>query len=271
MYKKNKTSVIGITLTIVLLIIIVVVSNIKSENKSFLESSVSKIVMPIQNGLVYLKNKFARNDTFFTNVENIQNENSELKEKNSQLEEKLREFEIIKSENEVLKEYLKMTEKYADYTTVPANVINRDTSNYNFTIVINVGKNNEVDTGMAVISENGLVGYVVSVTDTTAKVQTIVDPASSVSSTISTTRDTIICKGILEDKNRIKATYVPIEANLVIGDSVETSGMGGIYPKGIHIGTIKEIRNTKNPTDRYALVETAVDFSRLETVLVVKN
>ena len=123
---------------------------------------------------------------------------------------------------------------------------------------------------MSVISESGLVGYVVSCTDTTSKVQTIIDPASSVSSTISTTRDSIVCKGILESTDRIKASFIPIDANLVIGDSVETSGMGGIYPKGIHIGTIKEIRSTKNPTDRYALVETAVDFSKLETVLVVK-
>ena len=55
------------------------------------------------------------------------------------------------------------------------------------------------------------------------------------------------------------------------GDSVETSGLGGIYPKGIHIGIIKEVYNTKNPTDRYATLETAVDFSKLATVLVITN
>ena len=131
------------------------------------------------------------------------------------------------------------------------------------------GTNNGVGPNMAVISENGLVGYIVSATNTTSKVQTIVDPASSVSSTLSTTRDAIVCKGMLENSNRIKATFIPTEANLVIGDSIETSGMGGIYPKGIHIGNITEIKNTKNTIDRYALVETAVDFSKLETVLVV--
>ncbi len=55
------------------------------------------------------------------------------------------------------------------------------------------------------------------------------------------------------------------------GDTVETSGIGGIYPKGIHIGTIKKVVNTKNITDRYAIIETAVDFSKLETVLVITN
>ena len=55
------------------------------------------------------------------------------------------------------------------------------------------------------------------------------------------------------------------------GDTIETSGIGGIYPKGIHIGKIKEIISTKNITDRYANIETAVDFSKLETVLIITN
>ena len=63
--------------------------------------------------------------------------------------------------------------------------------------------------------------------------------------------------------------YIPTDADLVIGDLVETSGLGGIYPKGIPIGKITEIKNTKNITERYAIVETSVDFSKLETVLVI--
>ena len=63
--------------------------------------------------------------------------------------------------------------------------------------------------------------------------------------------------------------YIPTEADLVVGDSIETSGIGGIYPKGILVGKISEIMQSKNITERYAMVETAVDFSKLETVLVI--
>ena len=63
--------------------------------------------------------------------------------------------------------------------------------------------------------------------------------------------------------------YIPTDADLVIGDSIVTSGLGGIYPKGIIIGNISEIIESKNITERYALVKTAVDFSKLETVLVI--
>lgn len=65
--------------------------------------------------------------------------------------------------------------------------------------------------------------------------------------------------------------YIPTDADLVLEDTIETSGLGGIYPKGIHIGTIKKVTNTQNMTDRYAIVETAVDFDKLDTVLVITN
>lgn len=251
--------------------ILVIVSNLKIENLSGVENAFSTLVMPIQNGLTYLKNKLAGNDTFFIDINNLKTENEELKKKNNELEASLRELEVIKAENSTLKEYMKMTEKYSEYNTIPAYIINKDTSNLSNTIVINVGNRDGIRPNMTVISEAGLVGHVISVTETTAKVQTIIDSASTVSSTISTSRDGILLRGILEDNKTLKATYIPSEASLVQGDNVETSGMGGIYEKGIHIGTIKEIVNTKNITNRYAIIETAVDFNKIETVLVIKK
>lgn len=124
---------------------------------------------------------------------------------------------------------------------------------------------------MPVISEKGLVGHIISVTESTAKVQTIIDTASTTSCLITTSRDMIIARGTLNSSSTLKATFVPTNATILEGDKIETSGLGGIYPKGIHIGTIKEVYNTKNPTDRYATVETAVDFSKLATVLVITN
>lgn len=271
MYKNKKTGIIGIIITIIILIILVFVSNINIEKMAYIENAFSSLVMPIQNGLTYLKNKVSGNNTFFTDINNLKTENEELKEKNSELEQSLRELESIKAENATLKEQLDLTEKYGEYKTIPAYVINKDISNYSGVIVINVGSKDGIKTNMTVIADKGLVGHVISVTDSTAKVQTIVDTASSVSCTISTSRDGIIAKGTLEGDSMLKATLIPTDANLVLDDSVETSGLGGIYPKGIHVGTIKKIVNTKNITDRYAMIETAVDFSKIETVLVVTN
>lgn len=270
MYKNKKAEIAGIVITIIILILIVVFSNADSET-SFLENAASKLVMPIQNGLTYLKNGISGNSTFFTDINNLKEENKQLKERNSELEQSLRELENIKTQNETLKEYLDLTEKYGEYKTIPGYVINKDISNYSKTIVINIGKKDGVEVNMTVIGNEGLVGHIISVTDSTAKVQTIIDTASSVSCSMSTTKEAIVCKGTLDDKSSLKAMYIPTDSNVIQGDSIETSGLGGIYPKGIHIGTIKKVTNTQNMTDRYALVEAAVDFDKLDTVLVITN
>ena len=238
---------------------------------SYLENIANKLVNPIQNGLTYIKNKAHGNNSFFTNINDLKSENENLKNKNNELEEKLREFETIKAENQTLKEYLNLSDKYSDYTTVAANVINRDISNYSKIIVINVGKKSGIKENMTVISAEGLVGYVISVTDTTSKVQTIIDSSSNTSSILSSSRDSVVCKGQLEQNNNLKAVYIPTDATVAQGDSLETSGLGGIYPKGIYIGKVSKVVNTTNLNDRYAIVETAVNFNKLETVLVITN
>ena len=270
MYRNKKSGLLGIIITIVVLILIVIFSN-KEANTSFFENVANKLVMPIQNGLTYVKNKVSGNSSFFTDISNLKTENKELQEKNSKLEQSLRELENIKTENETLKEYLGLTEKYGEYKTIPGYVINKDINNYSKTLIINIGKQDGIEENMTVIADEGLVGHVISVTDNTAKIRTIVDTSSSISCLMSSSKDSIVCKGTIDSNTEIKAMYIPTDANLVQGDSVDTSGLGGIYPKGIHVGIIKKIVTTKNMTDRYALVETAVDFNKLNTVLVVKN
>ena len=66
-------------------------------------------------------------------------------------------------------------------------------------------------------------------------------------------------------------TIFPTDSNIAQGESIETSGLGGIYPKGIHVGTVEKVTNTQNLTDRYAIVKTAVDFDKLNTILVITN
>ena len=168
MYRNKKSGLLGIIITIVVLILIVIFSN-KEANTSFFENFANKLVMPIQNGLTYVKNKVGGNSSFFTDISNLKTENKELQEKNSKLEQSLRELENIKTENETLKEYLGLTEKYGEYKTIPGYVINKEINNYSKTLIINIGKQDGIEENMTVIADEGLVGHVISVTDNTAK------------------------------------------------------------------------------------------------------
>ncbi len=271
MEKNRKGGIAGVVITIIILIILVVFTNTDSGKISIIENIASNVVMPIENGLTYLKNKLNNNDKFFENIDLLKTENDSLKQKNNELEQKLREFEIIKNENEQLKQQLNLAEKYKNFKTVPGTIISRDISNYSKTLVINVGSENGIKEKMTVIAAEGLVGYVVSTTDRTAKIQTITDSASATSCLASSTRDTMICKGTIENKPQLSASNIATDARIIQGDSVETSGLGGIYVKGIHVGKIKKVNAGSNKTDSYATIETAVDFEKLETVLVITN
>lgn len=267
---RKKSGIAGIVITIILLIILVFISNLKLNKFSYIENAFSNLIMPIQSGITFIKNKLIGNDNYFTTMDALKEENEKLKQENTQLEEALRQLEVIQSENSTLKEYLNLTEQYKSYKTVPAYVINVDTSNYSRIFVINVGSNNGVEENMTVIAAEGLVGHVISVTKDTAKVQPLIDTSNVVSATLENSKDNVIARGTLNG-NELKATYISTDTVLTEGEKLHTSGMGGIYPKGIYIGNIKKINETRNITDRSFILEAAVDFENLETVLVITN
>ena len=269
MNRNKQTEILGEIITVIILILLIFLSNVETSKLSYLESVASTLVNPIQKVVTDIKNKVQGNTSYFSNLDQIKAENEELKKRNSELETELRELEMIKAENVTLQNYMNLKQKYASYNAIPAYVINKDVSNYSSSLVLNVGTEDGIAEKMTVIADKGLVGYITSVTENTSKVQVIIDAASTVSCTISTTQENIICKGTLENNQVLRASYIPTGAELIKGDSVYTSGVGGIYQKGIIIGTIKEIVTTSNITDRYAIIEPAVDFSKIDTVLVI--
>ena len=198
---NKKTGVIGIIITFLILTTLVVITNIDTSKFSYVEGIVNKLVMPVQNGLTYLKNKIAKNNQFFEDINNLKKENEDLKKQNEELSKNLSELGIIKAENKTLREYANLTDQYTKYTTVPAYIIDRDLSNLSSTIIINVGTREGVNRNMAVVSSKGVVGHIISSTETTSKVQPIIDPSSSISAIMNISRDNIIVKGNLGDSN----------------------------------------------------------------------
>lgn len=271
MYRDNKNSKLGIVITIVILVFLVVITNLNNNIWSRIANPFTKITMSVQSGITYLKNKISKNDDYFTSVDDLRTKNEELKKENEELKQKKQELEILKAENKTLKEHVKLVDNYSDYDCIPGYVIQRDFSNYSKTVVINIGRKDGIETGMTVVADGGLVGYIVSAEENTSKVQTIIDTASAVSALFANTEKTLVTRGILDSDNRIKGTYIDNDVVVNEGDNIATSGIGGIYPKNINIGKVKEIVNTQNKTNRYVYIETSVDFENLNNILVLKN
>ena len=124
-----------------------------------------------------------------------------------------------------------------------------------------------------VITAYGLVGRVSKTDLTTSRIISIIDIDSTVSARLSKSRDLIVVRGDVELKGKglCRADYIPPNVDVMPGDTVETSGIGGIYPKGIIIGKVVSVISNEGQYDSYAVIEPVVDFKRLEEVIVLKK
>lgn len=268
---KGKNSKVGIIITIILLVLLVIFTNVKNDVWGHITSPFTQIARSVQGGFYYLKNKIAKNDDYFLSVDELKKENEKLKKENEELRANNMELASVKAENKTLKEYNNLVDKYEDNTSIPGYIIQKDFSNYSKTIVINIGRKDGVEVGMTVVAEAGLVGHVISVEEKSSKVQTIVDTANAVSAEFVNTEKTLVTRGLLDTNNIVKGTYIDNDVVVNEGDTIVTSGVGGIYPKNITIGKVKDIINTKNKSNRYVYIETAVNFDNLSNILVLKD
>lgn len=269
--RESKLKKVFVIVFIIVVFILIGFTNGNNRKVTVIESIVSELITLPQKGYIYAKNWITKDMDFFKQVETLKEENRKLKERNDELSAKLINYEVILSENSILKEHVNLTASYPDYDVIVADVISETVSNWEEVILINRGEQDGIKPEMAVVAEEGLVGYVTSVTSNTAKVVTILDPGATVSARTTRTRDSLTCKGnsSLSSENKIKVNKIPTGLTLIEGDRIETSGLGGKYPKGIPIGEIVKFTVKKNPVENVAVLKTYVDFNRLETVAVI--
>ena len=135
-------------------------------------------------------------------------------------------------------------------------------------ITINVGAMQGVKVGMPVISNGpGLVGRIAQVYPRTSQVQLLTDTESAVAALLQTSRVTGLVVG--QPDGTLRMEYIPQEEAINVGDIVLTSGLGGVMPKGLVIGQVTEVQQVGYALFQSAVVRPAVDFSRLELVLVI--
>jgi rod shape-determining protein MreC len=175
-------------------------------------------------------------------------------------------------ENERLRAMLDFRRRNPQFELLAARIIAMDPSSPVRSATIDRGADAGLREGMVTLSPAGnLVGRVVQVWPTTARVQFIVDSSSSVNALIqrADSRALGIVNGLPGD--RLLMRYLPQQEEIRAGDIVVTSGLGESYPRGLHIGQVVEVK--RNPVDLFqeARVDPAVKFSRLDSVQVIMN
>lgn len=266
--RKRKIQIVISILVLIFLSLLIYFSNIDNSRFTVLENLTFGISKNLSNVRVREENK-TKAQMQGKSLDEIEKENIKLKEQIEKVEELTRELEVVKADNNNLTQLLNLKNQYPSFETVPGMVITQNISNAEKTAVINVGKVHGIEKDMIVITSKGLYGRVVTVNDNNSKVLLAIDEVSKVSAKVGNVEIPVIAKGNLE--NKIILTRLPMDFKLTVDEKVYTSGNGGIYPSGIFIGNIKELRYKTNQTDSYAVIEPAVDYENVTKVLVIKR
>lgn len=265
--KQNKI-VIGIIIAVGLIISIYLLSKVNIPIVSTISSKLLIVVDDVKSSIGGL---LKEGTSYFGNTKKLNKKVESLEQELLKAKTDLNEIEVLKVKNNDLQKLLKIEEKYSHFEKVYAQVITRSYDNWNETFVINKGKKDGISKDQTVIAEGGLVGYVKSVQDDTSVVVTILDISSSISVEISNINALALARGdySLRNNSQIRLINIPIDTEITQGETIYTSGIGGLYKKGIPIGTVKEVINKKNNIDRYAIVKTFVNFANIDMVAVV--
>lgn len=228
---------------------------------------------PFQSGVAYISNKVKGATDFLREMKSYKEENERLVSEINELKKQNRDVTNYRDENERLKELLELRENLTNYSTVAASVIAYSSSGRYDTIQISRGTLAGVAEGNAVITNDGIVGKVVQAGPTWAVVSTILNPDNAMGVKVSRTGDVAVVEGDddLYSDNYCKMSFIDKGSNLIIGDLLETSGSGGIYPPGLSVGAIREINSDAMGNLNYATVEPIVDFNKLYEVLVING
>ncbi len=270
-YFKSRALIVLIV-TLVLIVTIGLTIN-PLNNVNWIGNLISVPFTSIEKVFAYAGQEVEAGVGLFNDVEKLRNENKALKEEIDKLINERTEYVRLKTENEDLKKVLELKDQLDGIEMAGANVIAKDSGNLFNIFLIDKGAANGISYNMPVITSKGLVGKVYSSQPFSSKIISIIEDGSSVSAVVSKSRDLVVVKGDLKlgKEGLCKLVYIPNDLDLAQGDIIETSGIGGIYPKGIIIGTVKEVRTGESDLDRYAIIQPASDLKRLSQVVVLKK
>lgn len=205
---------------------------------------------------------------------NTYEDNQRLKRQISSLEELEAQNKILQSENEELSALLDLQPSLVGKNVIASSVISRSPDTWLDSITIDVGSNSGIEENMSVMTESGLVGHVTEVSATSSKVQLLITENNQMKNVaVSIQTDDSIVSGILSDyeekTQELILKQVPNDAQVSEGNTVTTSGLGGVSPEGLIIGEVTSVSSDNFGLSQSVRVKPAADFKDIRSVLVI--
>lgn len=269
----NKVFVLILTLTVIVGVVAGVIAGTKSKS-GFISNVAMVTITPIQKVFYRMDESIKGFFGYFKNVDKIETENQKLRTAIKNLEIDKQRSEHTEIENSELRDMLTLAEAYPQMELTAAEVVSRNTSNWYEGFVIDKGSADGLKIGQGVISaDKALVGRISDIGSTWARVTALTDSGHSAGVRIIRSGELGVIEGDLElaKDGNCKLSFISKNNDIVVGDYLETSGLGGIYPKGIEIGKVVDIKSDIQGISQYAVIEVTVDLRKISKVMVVRN
>ena len=263
---------VGVAVVAVLCILSALYSGVTG-NPSPVTRIVGFVTTPVQRLATGVSGFFSRGLSYFTDFDALQAENEELRRQLREMEQTVRDAELALEENARLRQQAGQPERMRELTTISAEVIARNPGDWATTLTLDKGSNHGVEEGDLITTVDGMVGYVSEVQSNYCEITTVVDVEMQCGALITRTRETAIAEGdydLMADGN-LRLSYLTEDASVVIGDTVETSGRGGLFPKGVMIGTVESVLPESNGISYYAVLRPFVDVDSVSSVSIVTD
>ena len=229
-------------------------------------------VIPMQKGISYVGRFMSDLSENFKTLEEMKKENKELQTKVDELTIDNTRLRQEQYELERLRDLYKLDQNYSDYEKIGAHVIANNGSNWFNDFTIDKGSNDGIKVDCNVLAGSGLVGIVTEVGPNYARVRSIIDDSSNISAMILSTSDTCIVRGDLKQMSDGRIRFEKLANNdneIEVGEQVVTSHVSSRFLQGLFIGYISEIEVDSNNLTRSGYITPAVDFTKLQEVLVI--
>lgn len=257
---------------ILLALVTTVVSMLLGGKANPVANFVNFITTPVRNGISAVTNWAEERYSDAFELEQMKTELADLKKENAELQAKIREAEAAIQENERLYNLLELTPKGREFTKEAAMVTARSTSNWESTLTLSKGSAQGIEVDDCVVDEYwNLVGIVAEVGENWCTVRTLIDANTEMGGQLVRTGGAAILEGdlALMGEGKLKLTYLPENTELMAGDQVLTSGMGGVYPSGLVVGHIEEVHTDESGMEQYAVLVPEADLAGVKQVFVI--
>ncbi len=268
---KNKIAVLLIGITVSVSVILGVINAFRTKS-TIIENIAMVTVTPIQNVFSWMGDNISGFFARFGDIEDLRAENEKLKGENRKLAQEKRKIQGMKTENDELRKLLELDKAYPENEMVAAEVVSRSTSNWYENFTIDKGTANGLKIGQCVVTaDNVLVGRISDIGSTWARVTVVTDPSHSAGAMVIRSGDLGVIEGeaALAESGKCRLSFISKNNDIVIGDYLETSGLGGVYPKGIEIGRVVELKSDVQSISQYAVVEISVNIENISKVMII--